>query len=57
MGEDSLRDFPTWHDPERILRIADLAVAGRPGADADLELVAGVLPAVRDTCTSPRRRN
>ena len=47
MGEDSLRDFPTWHDPERILRIADLAVAGRPGADADLELVAGVLPAVR----------
>jgi nicotinate-nucleotide adenylyltransferase len=37
MGEDSLRDLPTWHDPERILRVAELAVAGRPGVETDLE--------------------
>src|SRR3954467_2857332 len=23
MGEDSLRDFPSWHDPNRILNLAD----------------------------------
>jgi nicotinate-nucleotide adenylyltransferase len=45
MGEDSLRDFPTWHDPDRILHLAELAVAGRPGVDADLEMVARDLPA------------
>jgi len=46
MGEDSLRDFPSWHDPNRILNLADLAVAGRPGVDADLETVARDLPAL-----------
>ncbi len=44
MGEDSLRDLPTWRDPERILRLAELAVAGRPGIDADLEALAATLP-------------
>ena len=48
MGEDSLRDLPTWHDPERIVRVAELAVAGRPGIDADLELVARAVPDIRD---------
>lgn len=47
MGEDSLRDLPTWHDPERMLRVAELAVAARPGVDADLESVARQVPAVR----------
>jgi nicotinate-nucleotide adenylyltransferase len=47
MGEDSLRDLPTWHDPERLLRFAELAVAARPGVDADLESVARQVPAVR----------
>ena len=47
MGEDSLRDFPTWHDPERILRHADLAVAARPGIDVDLASIARELPALR----------
>jgi nicotinate-nucleotide adenylyltransferase len=46
MGEDSLRDLPTWHDPERLLRAAELAVAARPGADADLESVARQVPTV-----------
>jgi nicotinate-nucleotide adenylyltransferase len=47
MGEDSLRDLPTWHDPERLLRFAELAVAARPGVDADLESVARQVPAVQ----------
>jgi nicotinate-nucleotide adenylyltransferase len=46
MGEDSLRDFPTWHDPDRILNLAELAVAGRPGVDTDLQKVASDLPAL-----------
>lgn len=47
MGEDSLRDLPTWHDPERILRLAELAVAGRPGVTIDLESLIAALPAAR----------
>jgi nicotinate-nucleotide adenylyltransferase len=47
MGEDSLRDLPTWHDPERLLRVAELAVAARPGVNADLASVAGQVPAVQ----------
>jgi nicotinate-nucleotide adenylyltransferase len=31
MGQDSLRDFPTWHRPDAIVRQARLAVALRPG--------------------------
>ncbi len=39
VGEDSLREFHTWHAPEEILRIAKLVVAGRPGARARRGLV------------------
>jgi nicotinate-nucleotide adenylyltransferase len=31
IGEDSLVDFHTWHQPEEILSLARLAVATRPG--------------------------
>jgi len=47
MGEDSLRDLPTWQHPERILRVADLAVAGRPGVETDLESLELQVPGVR----------
>ena len=47
MGEDSLRDLPNWHDPERILRVAELAVAGRPNVDADLSAVALAVPGLQ----------
>jgi nicotinate-nucleotide adenylyltransferase len=47
MGEDSLRDLPTWHDPERLLRTAELAVAARPGVAADLASVIRQIPTVR----------
>lgn len=38
MGEDSLREFPTWHAPGEILELARLAVAGRPGERAPRRL-------------------
>jgi nicotinate-nucleotide adenylyltransferase len=44
MGEDSLRDFPSWREPGRILELADLGVVGRPGIDTDLENLVGQLP-------------
>lgn len=44
MGEDSLADFPTWHQPERILQLAHLAVACRPGTEVDLASISLRLP-------------
>jgi nicotinate-nucleotide adenylyltransferase len=31
MGLDSLLDFPRWHEPQEILKIAQLLVVNRPG--------------------------
>ncbi|MFW5972465.1 MAG: nicotinate-nucleotide adenylyltransferase [Bacteroidota bacterium] len=31
MGSDSLRDFPSWREPEEIVRMANLLVFRRPG--------------------------
>jgi nicotinate-nucleotide adenylyltransferase len=39
MGEDSLRDLPHWHDPERIVRLAEIGVAARPGIYVDVESI------------------
>ena len=34
VGEDAFRQMPSWKDPERIVRLADIVVAGRkPSAD------------------------
>ncbi len=33
LGTDSLRDLPTWREPERISRLARLAVYPRPGEE------------------------
>ena len=46
MGEDSLRDFPSWRNPERILELANLGVVGRPGIDTDLANLTRKLPAL-----------
>jgi nicotinate-nucleotide adenylyltransferase len=35
MGADSLEDLPHWHQPRRLIELATLAVAGRPGARPD----------------------
>jgi nicotinate-nucleotide adenylyltransferase len=31
LGADELEDFPTWKEPERVLELARLGVATRPG--------------------------
>lgn len=49
-GADSLRDFPTWHEPETILRHVTLAIANRPGIvinDGVLSAVPGLRDRVR----------
>jgi nicotinate-nucleotide adenylyltransferase len=47
MGEDSLRDFPTWDAPEGIVAIARIAVATRPGVSVDLESIFRTIPTAR----------
>ncbi len=48
MGQDSLHDLPTWHEPERIAQQALLGVALRPGVRIDLETIFRQVPAARD---------
>lgn len=44
MGEDSLRDFPSWHRPGTIATLAELGVATRPGVEVDLGTVLRAVP-------------
>ncbi|MGI8643334.1 MAG: nicotinate-nucleotide adenylyltransferase [Thermomicrobiales bacterium] len=44
LGEDALRDLPTWREPQRILRLAHLAVATRPRSALDLQALLRALP-------------
>jgi nicotinate-nucleotide adenylyltransferase len=44
MGEDSLRDFLTWKEPDKIVAQAELAVARRPGVAHDLGAIYAALP-------------
>ena len=49
IGEDSLRDLPSWKDPDRFLAIIDLlAVAPRPGIKTDLANLEEKLPGLVD---------
>ncbi len=48
MGEDSLRDLPNWHEPDRIVAIAELGVARRPAIAFEREEVFRAVPAARD---------
>jgi nicotinate-nucleotide adenylyltransferase len=48
VGGDSLRDLPTWHEPERFLReIAGLGVMRRPGDHIDMDALENALPGLR----------
>jgi nicotinate-nucleotide adenylyltransferase len=38
IGADSLKDFPSWKEPEEILRLATLVVYPRTGYPAGVEL-------------------
>jgi nicotinate-nucleotide adenylyltransferase len=46
MGEDSLRDFPTWREPGRIAALAQLAVVARPNVEVDCDAVVRAVPAL-----------
>ena len=46
MGEDQLRDLPTWHQPARVAELARLAVVTRPNVGADPGEIARAVPAV-----------
>lgn len=48
MGGDSLAQFLSWRDPQRILALARLAVLRRPGWQADLEALRSALPAIEE---------
>ncbi|HUG17320.1 MAG TPA: nicotinate-nucleotide adenylyltransferase [Thermomicrobiales bacterium] len=47
MGQDSLRDLPTWHQPWRIVDHARIGVALRPGVDVVLTDVFEAMPSAR----------
>lgn len=42
IGSDSLRDFPTWHNPQEILEHVYLAVAERPGVHVTSDMLDSV---------------
>lgn len=44
IGGDSLAELHTWHEPQRILELARLAVAARPGWDIGEALAASPVP-------------
>ena len=35
VGADTARSLPSWHEPGRVLELAELAVAARPGSDRE----------------------
>jgi nicotinate-nucleotide adenylyltransferase len=44
MGQDSLRDLPTWHEPNRIAEHARIGVALRPGINVDMNAIINAVP-------------
>lgn len=48
IGGDSLRDLPTWRNPQQLIqRVAGLGVMRRPGDDFDLEQLEQVIPGLK----------
>jgi nicotinate-nucleotide adenylyltransferase len=46
MGADSLVDLPKWHEPQRFIELAFLAVAYRPGSQPELTEIEKAVPGV-----------
>lgn len=56
LGADALADLPRWHEPQRLLAVARLAVAQRPDAALALGELARAVPGVEarlDPVTMP----
>lgn len=48
MGQDSLRDFPSWHRPDLIARLARVGVALRPGVEVSIDEITAAVPDMAD---------
>jgi nicotinate-nucleotide adenylyltransferase len=46
IGSDSLRDLPTWHKPDEIMKLARLGVLPRSGVTVDWDALTQTLPRV-----------
>jgi nicotinate-nucleotide adenylyltransferase len=51
IGSDSLRDLPTWRNPESLLDHCRLVALTRPESEPDWAVLEGVFPGVRDCVT------
>jgi nicotinate-nucleotide adenylyltransferase len=47
-GADSLADILTWHQPERLIELCELAVVARPGVEVDLGRLDRQLPGLAE---------
>jgi nicotinate-nucleotide adenylyltransferase len=48
MGDDSLRDLPSWRNPPGIIAQARLAVVGRPECEPDMGVLEGIAPGIAE---------
>lgn len=51
LGADALRELPRWHEAQRLIKLAQIVVVGRPGATMDLESLDARLPGLRERTT------
>lgn len=56
IGEDSLVNFPTWHQPHEIVKLCKLAVLQRPKYDVDLDALDKRVPGVKASVVLIRAR-
>ena len=47
MGMDSLRDLPTWHNPQWLLEHCRLVVLNRPGITVHWQTLEHALPGIQ----------
>jgi nicotinate-nucleotide adenylyltransferase len=52
LGQDALADLPNWHRPGRILELASLALARRPGGRSSVKRAEGALPGLAERVIS-----
>jgi nicotinate-nucleotide adenylyltransferase len=46
MGLDSLVEVPTWHQPERLIRLCRLVAVSRPGFEVDMHQLEASVPGI-----------
>lgn len=51
IGSDSLRDFPTWHEPQAIIRLCRLAALPRPGITLNWSELETAVPGLQASVT------